>query len=295
MRELVVIIGCGYLGRRLGGELLRAGYRVRGMTRSAEHAKAIAALGIDPLVADVTAPDTLPPALAGAGVVYHMLGGMRGTAEELRRLHVEGTRCVLEALPPSTRRYIYVSSTAVYGQTDGRWVDEASPTEPSSNLGRLRVEAEALARAADGRNGLETVILRPSSIYRPAGPLYRQIREGSYKVSSDPGKWMNHIYIEDFLAAMVLAAERGVGGEAYNLTDDEPHPAGDYFAFIADVMGVPRPPVTYEPPKEGCAVLVRESDKRVGNARIRAHLAWAPKFPSYREGIRDAAARGWRE
>src|SRR3972149_2415486 len=224
-----------------------------------------------------------------------MLGGMRGTPEEWRRLHVEGTRWVLGALPPTARRYIYVSSTAVYGQTEGGWGDEAAPTEPSSNLGRLRVEAEALVRAVNGRNGLETVILRPASIYRPAAPLYKQIREGTYQVSSDPGKWMNHVYVEDFLTVMVLAAERGRGDEAYNLTDDEPHPAGDYFAFIADAMGVPRPPVTYERPEEGCAVLVRESDKRVSNAKIRAHLAWAPKFPSYREGIRDAAARGWKE
>jgi nucleoside-diphosphate-sugar epimerase len=295
MPDVVLIIGCGYLGRRLGAELLRAGYRVRGMTRSPEHAKAIAAAGIEPAVADVTVPNTLPAALAGAGIVYHMLGGMRGTPEELRRLHVEGTRNVLEALPASVRRYTYVSSTAVYGQTDGGWVDEAAPTEPSSNLGRLRVDAEALVRAATGRNGLQAIVLRPSSIYRPAAPLYRQIREGTYKISSDPAKWMNHIYIDDFVSAMVLAAARGEGGEAYNLTDDEPHPAGDYFAFIADTMGVPRPPVMYEPPAEGCAVLVRESDKRVRNAKLRAHFSWAPKFPSYREGILDAAARGWGE
>ncbi len=287
MPDRVLIIGCGYLGRRLGGELLRAGYRVCGMTRSEEHAKAIAAAGIEPAIGDVTIPHTLPPAFADGTIVYHMLGGMRGTPEELRRLHVEGTRNVLQALPPSVRRYIYVSSTAVYGQT--------APTEPSSNLGRLRVGAEALARAANGRNGLQAIILRPSSIYRPAAPLYKQIREGTYKVSSDPAKWMNHIYIDDFLTAMVLVAARGQGGEAYNLTDDEPHPAGDYFAFIADTLGVPRPPVTYEPPAEGCAVLVRESDKRVRNARIRAHFAWTPKFPSYREGILDAAGRGWKE
>ena len=295
MPEATLIIGCGYLGRRLGAELLRAGYRLRGMTRSEAHAGAIAAAGIEPVIADVTAPGTLPPALAGVGIVYHMLGGMRGTPEALRRLHVEGTRNVLGALPPSVRRYIYVSSTAVYGQTDGGWVDEAAPTDPSSNLGRLRVDAEALVRAANGRNGLQTIILRPSSIYRPAAPLYQQIQEGTYKITSDPAKWMNHIYIEDFLSAMALAAARGEGGEAYNLTDDEPHPAGDYFACIADAMGVPRPPLTYEPPAEGCAVLVRESDKRVRNAKLRAHFTWAPKFPSYREGILDAATRGWKE
>jgi nucleoside-diphosphate-sugar epimerase len=265
------------------------------MTRSEEHAKAIATAGIAPAMGDVTRPETLPDALEGAGVVYHMLGGMRGTPEALRALHVGGTRHVLAALPPSVRRYIYVSSTAVYGQTDGGWVDETAPTEPTSSLGRLRVEAEALVRVASGRGGRETLILRPSSIYRPAGPLYGQIREGTYKIGSDPTKWMNHIYIDDFLGAMVLAVGRGRGGEAYNLTDDVPHPALDYFHFIADTMGAPRPPVTFEPSADGCAALVRESDKRVRNAKIRAAFAWTPKFPSYREGILDAAARGWRE
>ena len=242
MKRTAVLIGTGYLGRRLGVRLLAAGYAVRGLTRSPDHARELAALAVAPLLADVTRPETLPPGLEGATHVFHLLGAMRGDEAALRLLHVEGTGHVLAPLPPSLLRYLYVSSTAVYGQTQGEWVDETAICEPTSLIGRLRCETEALILKAHRERGVPAVILRAGSIYRPGSPVNAQIREGRYRVSTDPAKWMNHIYIEDFLDGLVVAAERGQPGEVYNLVDDEPHPAGAYFAALAEAMGVPPPP-----------------------------------------------------
>jgi nucleoside-diphosphate-sugar epimerase len=295
MKQTAVLIGTGYLGRRLGARLLAAGYTVRGLTRSPDHAREIAALGIVPFLADVTRPETLPPALREATHVFHLLGAMRGEEAALRLLHVEGTGHVLAALPPALSRYVYVSSTAVYGQTEGEWVDETAVCEPTSLIGRLRCEAEALILKAHRERGVPAVILRAGSIYRPGSPVNAQIREGRYRVSTDPAKWMNHIYIEDFLDGLVVAAERGRPGEVYNLVDDEPHPAGAYFAALAEAIGVPAPPVTFKPPEEGCGALVRESNKRCANTKFKTHCAWRLAFPTYRDGIRHAAGQGFAE
>lgn len=295
MKRTAALIGTGYLGRRLGVRLLAAGYAVRGLTRSPEHARELSALGIIPLLADVTRPESLPPALEGATDVFHLLGAMRGDEAALRLLHVEGTGHVLAALPAGLSRYLYVSSTAVYGQTEGEWVDEAAVCEPTSLMGRLRCEAEALILKAHREGAVPAVILRAGSIYRPASPVNAQIREGRYRVSADPAKWMNHIYIEDFLGGLLAAAERGRGGEVYNLVDDEPHPSGAYFTALAEAMAVPAPPVTFAPPAEGCGALVRESNKRCTNAKFKTQCAWSPAFPTYRDGIRHAAAQGFAE
>ncbi|MBI2073137.1 MAG: NAD-dependent epimerase/dehydratase family protein [Gemmatimonadetes bacterium] len=295
MRRTAVLVGAGYLGRRLGRRLLGEGYAVRGMTRSPEHARELMALGVVPLLGDVTCPETLPPALEGATHVFHLLGAMRGEEAALRLLHVEGTGHVLAALPPGLSRYVYVSSTAVYGQTEGEWVDETAVCEPTSLIGRLRCEAEALILKAHREREVPAVILRSGSIYRPGSPVNAQIREGRYRVSTDPSKWMNHIYIEDFLGGLLVAAERGRAGEIYNLVDDEPHPGGTYFVALAEAMGVPAPPVTFTPPEEGCGALVRESNKRCANRKLKTQCGWSPAFPTCRDGIRHAAARGFTE
>lgn len=295
MKRTAALIGTGYLGRRLAVRLLAAESAVRGLTRSPEHAQELSALGIVPLLADVTRPESLPPALEGATDVFHLLGAMRGEEAALRLLHVEGTGHVLAALPAGLSRYLYVSSTAVYGQTEGEWVDETAVCEPTSLMGRLRCEAEALILKAHRERGIPAVILRACSIYRAASPVNAQIREGRYRVSTDPAKWMNHIYLEDFLGGLLAAAERGRVGEVYNLVDDEPHPGGAYFAALAEAMGVPAPPVTFTLPEEGCGALVRESNKRCANTKFKTQCAWNPAFPTYRDGIRHAAAQGFAE
>ncbi|HYG77399.1 MAG TPA: NAD-dependent epimerase/dehydratase family protein [Planctomycetota bacterium] len=300
MSGTILIAGCGYRGKRLAQRLIAHGYSVRGLTRSAEHAAAFEKLGIVPFIGDVTKPDSLRGMGEGVTAVYHLMGSMNGSDEQLQALHVDGTRNLLTELSrtpglPKISRYIYESSTAVYGQIDGEWVDETAPRTPSSKMGKLRVAAEDILLNAYREHGLPLIILRPSSIYRPEGVINRKIREGTYSLTSDPEKLMNHIYIEDFLDVMAAALTRGTPGEAYNVSDDEPKRGIDYVSHIAELMGAPQPRVDFNPPPGGCTDLIRASNKRCSNQKLKRDFGLALRFPTYREGLRESARLGWTE
>ena len=292
----ILIIGCGYRGKRLAQRLIKDGHRVRGLTRSADHAAALARLGVEPHVGDVTLPETLRGIGDNVTAVYHLMGSMGGNDEQLQKLHVDGTRHVLAALSglPLTR-YVYESSTAVYGQIDGEWISEDAPRDPSSTMGKLRVQAENILLDACRERGLPLVILRPSSIYRPEGVINRKIRDGSYVLTTDPDKLMNHIYVEDFLDILVAALTQGKTGEAYNVTDDEPKRYADYVNTIADLMSAKHPPVSWQAPVERCAELIRASNKRCANKKLKRDFNLTLRFPTYREGLKESARVGWKE
>ena len=294
--KTILIVGCGYRGKRLAQRLMAEGHNVRGMTRSADRAIGFVTLGIDPVIADVTKPDTLRDIGKGVSAVYHLMGSMNGDDAQLHALHVEGTRNLLDALQGCTlTRYVYESSTAVYGQTAGEWIDEDVPREPTSKMGKLRVQAEDLLMNACKNGGLPLIILRPSSIYRPEGVINKKIREGTYTLTTDPGKMMNHIYINDFVEIMAKALACGRIGEAYNVTDDTPKTFRQYVDQIATLMSVPPPRAEWQPPAGGCGDLIQASNKRCSNEKLKREFNLTLKFPSYREGLKESARQNWRE
>lgn len=294
--ETVLILGCGYRGRRLAKRLIEKKFAVRALTRTPEHAAELEALGIEPRLGDITDPNTLRGIGDGVSCAYSLMGSMQGGDEALRKLHVEGTRNVLAALRNSKlKRFVYESSTAVYGQMDGDWLDESAPRTPTSNMGKLRVEAENLYLHAHAEAGFPVVILRPSSIYRPEGVINKKIKEGTYTLASDPDKLMNHIYIEDFVDILHLAMTKGRTGEAYNVSDDGPKRSIDYMNTIAELMKAPPPKVEWETRADGCADLIRQSNKKVSNAKLKKEFGITLRFPTFREGLRESARRGWKE
>ena len=127
-----LIIGCGYLGQRLGARLVRDGGRVYGTVRSPGRAEEIAGIGIEPVIADVLRPETLRR-LPAAERVFYAVGFDRSAGAAMREVYVDGLQNVLDRLPISVRRFVYASSTGVYGQSGGEWVDEESPTAPSTS------------------------------------------------------------------------------------------------------------------------------------------------------------------
>lgn len=294
--ETVLIVGCGYRGRRLAKRLIEKKYAVRALTRDPDHAAELEALGIEPRLGDITDPNTLRGIGDGVCCVYYLMGSMQGSEEQLRALHVDGTRNVLNALRGSKlKRFVYESSTAVYGQMDGDWLEETAPRTPTSNMGKLRVEAENILLNAHAENGFPVLIVRPSSIYRPEGVINKKIKEGSYTLASDPDKLMNHIYVEDFLDILVLAMSKGRTGEAYNVSDDGPKRSIDYMNAIAELMKAPPPKVDWQTRADGCADLIRQSNKKVSNAKLKKEFGITLRYPTFREGLRESARRGWKE
>ena len=271
----VVIAGCGDVGSRLAVQLRQAGWRVHGLRRD------VAALpeGVLPLAADLEQAEC-PPQWPAATPDYLVYCPAPASSDEsaYRATYVEGLRHVLGWLRQRgqrPRRLLFVSSTGVYGQEQGEWVDEASPCQPAGWSGRVLLEAEALAQGC----GIPASVVRLAGIYGPGRRwLLSQVRAG-YRVSSAPPLYGNRIHAEDaagLLAFLLQADARGLALEPVYLgVDDEPAALHEVVDWLRQRLGVSH--------WADESATRRAGSKRCRNARARA-LGWEPRYPSYREG-----------
>ena len=270
MANPALIIGCGYLGARVGRAWLDSGRAVRALTRS--RAEALASLGFEPIVGDVLEPGSLR-SLPAASTILYSVGLDRAAGRSMRDVYVGGLRNALAALPAGGR-FVYVSSTSVYGQTDGSIIDEDSPAEPLEENGRIVLEAERTLREFRP----DATILRFAGIYGPDRWLRKQPLLRGEAYLGDAGKWLNLIRVEDGVRA-VLAAETAAPGGTFNIADDHPATRREFYTELARLLGAPE--AKFEP----AAQPVREANRRISNARARLRLGFVPEFPSYREGL----------
>src|SRR5208337_930015 len=164
----VLIVGCGYVGVPLGAELVRLGHDVFGLRRHPAVENELKAVGILPLIGDVTRPDTLAKLPRDFDWVMNCVAAGGGTAENYREVYLQGMRNLLDWLAPSPpQKFIYTSSTSVYGQNDGSPVKESSPAEPLAETSRILVETEKVLLAAVVERKFPGVILRVAGIYGP--------------------------------------------------------------------------------------------------------------------------------
>jgi nucleoside-diphosphate-sugar epimerase len=276
-----LVFGCGYLGLRVARRWREQNHEVYAVTRSAERAGEFASLGLRPLVADVTDPPSLK-ALPVAETVLYSVGYDRLAGKTISQVYVEGLDNVLKALPNDAGRMIYISSTGVYGQTEGEWVNEAAPCIPTREGGKACQAAErtlqnhSLAR--------RSAILRLGGIYGPGRIPRRRELEAGRPISASAEGYLNLIHVED-AASIVLATE--VHGRLpclINVTDGHPVLRRDYFSELARLVGVP-PPRFEPPPRNDSRVERAASDKRVSNDKMLAELRVKLRFPTYREGL----------
>src|SRR3989304_4517795 len=165
-----LIIGCGYLGLRVAQQWLNAGQLVAGVTRNTLRAEDLKQQGIQPVVADITQPSTLNR-LPDAETLLFAVGYDAASGRSRREIYIDGLQAVLNALSSQVQRFILISSTGVYGQTDGQWVNEDSPCLPKSESAKALLEAENVLAAS--RYGPRAVILRLAGIYGPGRLLQR--------------------------------------------------------------------------------------------------------------------------
>jgi nucleoside-diphosphate-sugar epimerase len=283
-----LIVGCGYLGRRVAQRWHAGGHRVWGTTRRPEHAAELAALGLNPVVADVLDPATLVE-LPRADTLLYCIGFDRSVGVSMRSVYVEGLGNLLDRLP-RPGRFLYVSSTGVYGQDQGEEVDETAATEPADESGQTVLQAEQLLR---GRLP-EAIMLRFAGIYGPG----RLLRVGALKAGEplvgDPDRWLNLIHVEDGAGAVLAAAERGRPGAVYNVSDDRPILRGDFYGLLARLLDAPPP--HFVKPEPGTPPLRHErANRRIVNHRVRRELGVQLSYPTCAEGLPVSllpAARG---
>ncbi len=284
----VLIVGCGYVGLPLGVELVRQGHEVFGLRRSALAEAELKRVGITPLLADITQPESLKNLPRDFDWVVNCAAS--GGADNYRSIYLEGNRNLVAWLGQSPpKKFIYTSSTSVYAQNDGSVVTEASLTEPDVPTSKVLVETEKFLLTNDGSRGrsphqdFSPIVLRVAGIYGPArGHSFKQFLRGEARIEGDGARWLNMIHREDLIGVIIAALERGVPGEIYNAADNEPVSQLKFFEWLAMELQQPLPPrVTADAEtwrKRGV------TNKRVSNAKLRAELKYEFKFPNFRAG-----------
>jgi nucleoside-diphosphate-sugar epimerase len=268
----VLIAGCGDIGTALGVELAAMGHDVWGIRRT----PASMPSAVRGLQGDLTRPATLGGVPREIDVVVYAAGPDASTDDAYRAAYVQGLRGllqVLEATPPAPRRIVFASSTAVYGQTDGSWVDEASPTEPRDFRGRRLLEAERLLVASR----LPATIVRLGGIYGPGRTrVVDRLRRGKAACVAGPPRYGNRIHRDDAIGVLRHVVGGADPAPLYLGVDHEPADECEILRWLACQLGLPAPPVV--PASDSN----RQCNKRGRNTRLLAS-GYRFRYPTFRE------------
>jgi nucleoside-diphosphate-sugar epimerase len=266
-------LGHGYSARALARLLVPQGWRVIGTTRSAAKAEAFRAEGVKPLLW----PGDLDPALAEA---THILcsAAPDATGDPFLRAAPQ--------IAQSKAVWVgYLSTTGVYGDHDGGWVDETTPLTPQSDRGRQRVVAEDQWQAT----GLPVHIFRLAGIYGPGRGPFEKVRDGTARRIIKPGQVFSRIHVDDIAQVLEASIRHPNPGAAYNVCDDNPCPPEEVIAHAARLLGLPDPPAVpfaeVEPTMTPMARGFYSESKRVRNDRIKNELGVRLRFPDYPQGL----------
>jgi nucleoside-diphosphate-sugar epimerase len=267
-----LIVGCGDIGLRVATALRAMGREVTGIVRSGQNAAALSALGVDVRVADL---DLAAPSDDAPLVLWLAPPPSTGVTDpRLRRwLIVQGER---------EQRVIYVSTSGVYGDCGGRWIDETEPLDPQTDRARRRVDAEiALAGRA--------VILRVPGIYGPGRLPVERLRQGLPVIRDAESGFSNRIHADDLGLAVLHASAFGVPGRAYHVADGQPTTMTDYFRRCAQHLGLPPPPqVSLDEARRTLSselLSFAMESRRLRIDRLRDELRFAPRYPDLASGL----------
>ena len=280
----VLIVGCGYVGLPLGMELVKQGHEVIGIRRGPEGGDDLKAAGIQPVFADITLPGSLASLTGPFDWVVNTVSSGKGGVEDYRAVYLNGTRHLLEWLAPAPpKKYVYTSSTSVYGQIDGSAVKEDSATRPQGETGQLLLETEQLLLNAAREQKFPAVILRVAGIYGPdRGHLFQQYLRNEARLYGKGDRLINMIHRDDLVSVIVAALKSGRPGEIYNAVDDEPVPQIHFFRWLSETLGKWMPPVATEP--ENAQRKRSLTHKRVSNRKLKMELGVRLAYPNFRQG-----------
>jgi nucleoside-diphosphate-sugar epimerase len=276
----LVIFGMGYTARALLDEWPEDWpCEVVATTRSAEKARA---LGDEGLTARVFPGDDLAGELLDASHVLVTAGPSDGRDPVLTHL-----RDAFAKAAPHLGWVGYLSTTGVYGDHAGGWVDEDTPLAPSTARGRARVAAEAEWQALHREHGLPLHIFRLAGIYGPGRGPFEKVRDGTARRIIKPGQVFSRCHVEDIAQVLIASIRQPNPGRIYNICDNDPAPPEDVIAHAAELLGLPLPPeIPFE--EADLSPMARSfyaESKRVSNDRIKTELAVRLRYPDYRTGL----------
>lgn len=285
MTRTLLSLGHGYSARELAKTLLADGWTVIGTTRSEDKAEDIRATGAE---SAIWPGDDLTPLLKRATHLLVSIAPDEGGDPVLAR----------DADKIAAAQHLqwvgYLSTTGVYGDHKGGWVDEDTPLTPGTKRGHQRVLAESQWQDIAAIFGLPLHIFRLAAIYGPGRGPFRKVEDGTARRIVKPDQFFSRIHVEDLASVLMASMKNPHPGAIYNTCDDDPCPPEDVIAHAAELLGVPVPP---EVPIEeaGLTPLARSfyaESKRVRNDRMKRELGVKLRYPGYREGLAGLARAG---
>jgi len=275
--------GLGYTARVFAARLKTAGWRIAGTTRDADEAAVLRRQGIEAFIFDRDRP------------LEDAMGALRGTTH------------ILSSVPPDSAgdavidchgidlaacgglEWVgYFSTTGVYGDRAGAWVEEDSAQEPTGERGRRRVAAERAWLSLHAQGGVPVHLFRLAGIYGPGRNALAAVRSGKARRLDKPGQVFSRIHVEDIASVLQASLGHPNPGRAYNVCDDDPAPPAEVIAHACDLLGVEPPPLV---PFEAADLspMARgfyRDNKRVSNRRIKQELGVSLAYPDYKAGLK---------
>jgi nucleoside-diphosphate-sugar epimerase len=287
-RQRLLIVGCGDVGLRVARQL-PAGSRVLALTSSAARQPELRKLGITPLLGNLDWRADLTR-LAGLAtrVVYLAPPPSEGWTDPRVRALTRALR--LRAVP---RQFVYGSTSGVYGDCDGAWVDETRSNKPTTARAQRRVDAENETRFFGRSAGSRVQLLRIPGIYAPdreGGTPRARLQKGTPVLCAEDDVYTNHIHADDLARACIAALWKGRPQRRYNVCDDTVLKMGDYFDLAADLYQLPRPPrVARDSAEQQLPVMLlsfMSESRRLVNQRMKDELGLRLRYPTVNEGLR---------
>ena len=278
MNKTLLCFGHGYCARALARTLRPLGWRIYGTARAPENLQDLRDQGILPLLwpgAD------LRPALAQATHLLISVSPQSTGDPVLNAL----SREIADAAPFEWTGYL--STTGVYGDHDGGWVDEQTPLTPATKRGQYRVAAESQWQDLARAQSLNLHIFRLAGIYGPARGPFAKIQNGTARRIIKPGQVFSRIHVDDIAQTLAASIRRPNSGAIYNVCDDDPAPPQDVLAYAAKLLNMPVPPAEDWDSAEmtPMARSFYAESKRVTNDRIKSELGVSLIYPDYRRGL----------
>jgi nucleoside-diphosphate-sugar epimerase len=287
-RPVLLIVGCGDVGLRVA-RLVAGRWRVLALTSSEGRLGALRAAGVVPLRGNLDRPDTLARLAGLADAVLHLAPPAPSGGADPRTAHLVHAL----ARSPRLRRLVYGSTSGVYGDTGGAWIDETRPLRPATDRARRRVDAEQRLRLFGRSTGARVTLLRIPGIYaldRAGGDPRERLRRGAPLLAAEDDVFTNHIHADDLARACVAALHRGLPQRAVNASDDSELRMGEYFDLAADLFGLPRAERLPRAEAAGRLSPMQQSfmneSRRLVNRRLKRELRLVLHHPTVAAGLR---------